>query len=269
MPHSRLAESQADRAATTIGHHNFKFFALQMTDYHAGFLHRLPWSQIPSVHALQTVVYLLFWVAFAVLLWRSLQARRPLEPFVPWLLACAPIIALVPLNASRAGELFLPMMALGGYGFFLLLNRLGTARGQRIAWTILALFILVPMVRFACEYYTVKYARSVASSFYPHMPLALASAERMAGPNLPIYFPEKILLNYIDVLFSDKIDPATFQHSGATWDNPNFGRFHFNEASLPSTPRPFVYIKADWMEPVCPQAQQLADFSELQVGMCR
>lgn len=268
MPSSRLKETTYELAARTPFRHNLKFFAVQMSDYHAGFLHRLPWSQIPGIHALQTVVYLLFWFALGVLLWRGVRARRPLEPFALWIVSGVVIYAVVPLNASRAIALFLPMMALGSYGFFILLNRLRTQRQQQAAWVILGLFLLVPMLRFSREYYTARYARSIQGSFYPHMPEALADAEHRAGGTLPIYMPTEILLNYMHVLFLDKVDPAYFQHSGATWKDPNFGNFYFNRRSLPAIPRPFIYIVNDYPKPFCAQPHALADFSELHVGLC-
>ena len=268
LPSSRLKETTLELGARTPLRHNIKFFALQMADYHVGFLHRLPWSQLPGIHALQTVVYLLFWFALGVLIWRSVRARRPLEPFAPWILSCGVICAIVPLNASRAGELFLPMMALGSYGFFLVLDRLRTLRQQQAAWAILALFVVIPMLRFSREYYTARYAHSIAGSFYPHMPEALADAEHRAGGSMPIYFPTEILLNYVDVLFLDKVDPVFFQHSGATWKNPNFRNFYFNRRSLRLVPHPFLYIVGDYPKPFCAQPHPLADFSELHVGLC-
>ena len=120
------------------------------------------YGQLASCHgglsAVQTVVYLLFWFALAMWLWRSIRARRPLKPFDP--------------------------------------------------------------------------------------------------------------SNYVDVLFIDKVDPVVFQHSGATWSNPNFGRFHFNETSLPAIAHPFVFIVNDRPDPFCERPQWISDFSELKVGIC-
>lgn len=277
LPRSRLNEAEADLNAHSILHHNARFFALQMSNEHLGVVHLWSWYQLPDVRSVQTVIYLLFGLGFAVLLFRTIAARRPMEPFVPWVLSCGYVVAAIPLNVSRAGILYLPLLALASYGFFFILGHLKTQVTRSLAWAVLTAFVIAPLLRFIPEYYGASYRQQLASSFYPHLPEAIVAAESIAGPRGPIYFSQDILLNYVDVLFYKRIDPSYFQHSGATWDHPDFGRFYFHRTSLQTIPHPFVYVVPDWQAahkyandpPICPHLEQMADLDELKVGICR
>ena len=269
LPHSRLSEAKADPlGASSVLSHNLKFFGYQLADNRANFTHLLPWYQLPDVHSVQTVTYLLAAATFALLLWRSLRARRPLEPFVPWMLCVLMLIKLIPLNTSRAGGFFLPILALAAFGFNFLLEHLHSRIAERVAYATLAVLVLVPMLRFSWEYYGPSYATQIATNFYPHMAPALAETHRLAGSTRPIYMSGFIPLAYVDVLYYEKIDPLVFQHSGATWNHPDFGQYHFAFGAPRTLPHPFVYLAPVPDQPICPAPQNTSAFGELQVGIC-
>jgi len=269
LPNSRLEEAHSDLQASSLLHHNIKFFAFQMPDNHANFSHLKPWYQLPDVHSTQTIIYLLAAGASLLLLWQSFRARRPTEPFVPWLLATVIIAASVPLNTSRAGVFYLPILALGAHGFIALVDRLHSRIQRQIACAALACFVLVPMAKFVREYYGPVYAAEIATDFTPDMPAALAQAHTLAGSTRAIYVSRWILLGFDDVLFDQRVNPRDYQHSGATWNHPDFGPYLFSWGTLSQSPHPFVFI-LPVPDPfiLCSNAQQVTHYPELQVGVC-
>ena len=276
LPRSRLEEATVELKASSVLHHNIKFFALRMPDNRHDFMQIWPWYQLPDVHSVQNVLFPLFLLGLGVAIWRGVRARRPVEPFVLLLLACAVVVEQVSLNTSRAGVFYLPILALASYGFFFLLERLRSPLARALAWAVLGCLTLGPMVHFVREYYGSRYAQEIAESFYPHMPEALAAAHRLAGPNRPIVMSRYILLNYVDVLFLERVDPVFFQHTGASWHDPDFGQFHFQlipgDLATPSS----VFIVPQWqlhrwmdIDRFCAHPEAVSRFDELTVGYCR
>ena len=179
------------------------------------------------------------------------------------------LLKSVPLNTSRFGSFYLPILALAAFGFNYLLERLPSRDACLAAYAILAFVVLAPMARFTHEYYGHRYAQAIPGDFNPNMPAALASAHRLAGSNLPIYMSEWIRLNYVDVLFYDKVDPVLFQHSGATWKNPDIGQYHFLFSDVATLPHPFVYlIPVPDYYALCSRPHDVQTLGELQVGIC-
>ena len=279
LPHTRLQEADESAAASSVLHHNLKFLLFQFSDNHRGYQTLQPWFSLRDVHSVQTVITLLALFAFCLLLWRSLRARRPVEPFVPWLLSCCIIFKMIPLNTSRATAMYLPILALGAFGFFFLLDRLPAAyplvsrlpglTPRTLACGLLLVLVLWPLPHFLREYDGDAYTAQVSADFLPHMPEALAKAHTLAGTELPIYLSEKIRINYVDVLYYDRVDPLYFQHSGATWNRPDFGQYRFQFGDIKSMHPPFVYILPfPDTDAICPSPRDTSHLVELQVGVC-
>jgi hypothetical protein len=226
------------------------------------------WFMIPGRLPIQMIVLLFAVLGLGIQLQSFVRSRRPREPFLPWLIACIPICLFVPLNISRGTALFLPFIALGAFGFVQVFSSIDKPAYRATLTLLCAAFFLLSTVRFMSFYYTRKYADEVRSTLYPELPSALLDVRQLAGPSMPIYITDEMLLNYVDVLFLTKTDPAVFQHSGATPEHPDFGQYRFKRDSFNHKLPPFAFIIKRDESPVCQSPTNLRTDNQFLIGIC-
>jgi 4-amino-4-deoxy-L-arabinose transferase-like glycosyltransferase len=262
LPITRLAQVGAETGSNAFLH-NLRFFSQGLDDHYFG-----NWFMIPGRLPIQMIVLLFAVLGLGIQLQSFVRSRRPREPFLPWLIACIPICLFVPLNISRGTALFLPFIALGAFGFVQVFSSIDKPAYRATLTLLCAAFFLLSTVRFMSFYYTRKYADEVRSTLYPELPSALLDVRQLAGPSMPIYITDEMLLNYVDVLFLTKTDPAVFQHSGATPEHPDFGQYRFKRDSFNHKLPPFAFIIKRDESPVCQSPTNLRTDNQFLIGIC-
>ena len=264
LPVTRLSEVGEETGACSVIGHNLHFFLAGLHDQDYGNLFMIP-GRLP----VQLIVLLFAVVGLGLQLRYLFQSRRLREPFLPWLMACIPVCFLIPLNISRAGALFLPVLALGTFGFVQVFASIRKPAYKLLLVGVCAAFFLFSTVRFTYFYYTYRYANEVREILYPELPSALHEVQQLAGSSMPIYITDKILLNYVDVLFLTRTDPVVFQHSGATVQDPDFGQYRFKRESFNHKLPPFAFLIKRDEPPVCAAPTDLHTDQQFLIGICR
>jgi 4-amino-4-deoxy-L-arabinose transferase-like glycosyltransferase len=262
LPTTRLAQVHAEAGSSPFIH-NLRFFCHWFSEPYFG-----NWFTIPGRAPIQIIVLIFAVGGLGLQIRRLLRSRRFSEPFLPWLIACIPICFVIPFNVSRAGALFLPLIALGAFGFVQVYGLIRKGAYRAVLVGICAAFFLLSTARFAYFYYTYRYADEVRSTLYPELPLALKDVRELAGPSMPIYITDTILLNYVDVLFLEKVDPVMFQHSGATPEHPDFGQYRFKRESFNHELPPFAFLIKQDESPVCAAPTNLRTEGQFVIGIC-
>lgn len=262
LPIARLDQAKAELAGDTALHHNLVFLRHGLSD-------NIAWFQVIQVHPLPKIVFGLAVLGIARECWRIAHRQYRTSPFLLWLIACAPLFVLFPLNISRAIAVYMPLIALAGSGFSVLYTAVRSRTYQIAVLGVLGLVLAFPTVRFVHDYFGSVYRNEISPTFYPELPEALQRAEAMDIPGGPIYVSDTILLNYVDVLFYLKVDPATFQRSGATWNRPDFDGFRFSRSSALQSGKPLVFILAHNEPPLCADATDTQQVGALKLGVCR
>jgi 4-amino-4-deoxy-L-arabinose transferase-like glycosyltransferase len=263
LPVTRLAQVGEETRKPIVTLFNIRFFLSGLNDHYFG-----NWFMIPGRLPIQLIVLLFAVVGLGLLVWHLTRSRRFSEPFLPWLIACVPLCFIVPLDISRARALFLPLIALGAFGFVRVYGSIRKPSYKIALAGIGAAFFLLSTVRFASFYYTHLYADEVRSSLYPELPSALNEVQQLAGPSMPIYITDDILLNYVDVLFLTKTDPRAFQHSGATYLHPDFGQYRFKRESFYHSAPPFAFLIKRDEPPVCVAPTNMKTDDQFLIGIC-
>jgi hypothetical protein len=262
LPITRLSQIQAETPGGGVLRHNLHFLR-------HGFLDNISWFQAPGFRPLPLCVLGLAVLGLVSLLYQGIKRRKFDDPFSAWLVATVPLFFLFPLNTSRANAIFAPILALAGVGGAILISK-GSLRSLRIGS--LCFFILLFMfdsLKFVHAYFGSTYATAVAPTLYPDLPTALDAAIRRGGGVKPIYVSEQISLNYIQVLFYTKVPPLEFQHSGATFNHPDFGVYRFSRESIERVRSPFIYLLAEGESPLCPPSKDRTQIGYFTVGECR
>lgn len=271
LPVSRLSQVREDLIAA-LGEHSVVIYNLKFVHHKLSpreLWRQPPPFQVPGIVPLPRIVLALALVGIAVQLLRIVRYRRIGEPFLPWLVACVPLLPVVVLNVSRAGPIYLPVVAMAGVGFSALFYAMRFTT-YRIAVALLcASLFAVPTYRFVRAYFGKQYATVAAPSFNPDLPAAMSDVQQRAEAGEPIYISEKIMLNYMQTLFYLKVDPTVFQHSGATYDDPDFGPYRFSRKSASRLQPPFVFLRSNKELPLCANATDVVERGPFKVGVCR
>jgi hypothetical protein len=176
IPITRLSQIQGEVVGQSPLHHNLHFLAHGLVD-------NIAWFQVPGIPPLPGIVLGLALLGIGFECWKVVRQRRLCEPFLPWLVACIPLLVLFPLNISRAIPLFVPLIALAGVGFAFLFSAL-SAPGYRVALTCgCAAALLVPTAKFVHAYFGGGYSAAIAPTFYPELPAAMEEVRRRSGGN--------------------------------------------------------------------------------------
>jgi 4-amino-4-deoxy-L-arabinose transferase-like glycosyltransferase len=250
--------------------HNLLFLRYGLADHFRWkWIDHYPWNQVNHIAPVPPIVLLLAVVGAVYLLITAVRKLQFSEPFLPSAIACVPLFFIMPMDMSRCSALYLPLIALGAASAGMLLARVKLRPYGLLLAAACLMLLAVPTARFVRRYYGPVYAGEIAPAFYPELPDAFARTLQVAGTSMPIYVSEDILLNYVDVLFLTRTDPSVFQHSGATWDHPDFGRYRFQQASLANTPRPFAFLLKDYEAPVCDAPADTERDGQFVIGICR
>jgi 4-amino-4-deoxy-L-arabinose transferase-like glycosyltransferase len=263
LPVTRLGEIAFESGKSALITYNLHFALTGFNDHFFG-----NWWMIPGRLPIQLIVLLFAIVGLGLQIRFLMRSRRFREPFLPWLIACIPTCFLIPLNISRAGAVFLPLIALGAYGFVQVYALIRKPSHKALLTGACAAFFLLSTIRFTYFYYTYRYADEVRSTLYPELPSALNQVQHLAGPTMPIYITDEILLNYVDVLFLTRTDPTFFQHSGATPQHPDFGRFRFKRESFNHKLPPFAFLIKRDEPPVCKAPTEMHTDEQFLLGIC-
>ncbi len=265
-----LAASRLDQARHDLGDRpliatNLRYLGHLFNDGRIG---QPPWYQLAAVHGVPPIVAALALLSVIALCIAFLRTHQFSDPFLAGLLAFAPLVFIIPLNSSRAGFVFLPILALAAAGSWFIWEQLHSKSMRFIFSCTLAMFLFSSMVRFSLEYYSHVYAAELATTFWPSMPEALADVQAKAGTSMPIYVSDNVALNYVDVLFMDRIDPILFQHSGATWKDPDFANFRFSRSEVASIPKPFAFLLTAPDADICLEVNSPRTFGNIRTGIC-
>jgi 4-amino-4-deoxy-L-arabinose transferase-like glycosyltransferase len=262
LPVTRLSEARREDLDHSNLVHNLLFFRHGLSDGR-------PWNTPFGIPIVPYIVLLFAFVGIACLLVQIVRTRRFREPFLLCVVSCLPIFLLMPVDVSRTSALYIPFLAMAAVGTYAVLTN-AQIRPFRLALAAVCVaFFFVSMVRFARVYYGPEYAEQINNWNYPELPEAFAKTLQTAGPNMPVYITDRVLLNNVDVLFMTKTDPALYQHSHATYDHTDFGRYRFTRATLAETPRPFAYLIKDWEKPVCDAPIDTQKDGQFDIGICR
>jgi 4-amino-4-deoxy-L-arabinose transferase-like glycosyltransferase len=264
LPITRL--NQINTAPGAVKH---SAFVLNLRFVAHGLSDGQPWSQVPGIFPVQAIVLVLAAAAIVYLVRDVVRERRLREPFLPMLLACVPMLFLFPVSISRGIAIFLPVIALGGVGAARLLEVLRQSSYRTAIAGVCAILFLIPGVRFVHAYYGATYATEIATDFNAGFPEALDQVQRLAGPTQTIYVSQYILLNYMSTLFYTRTDPAVFQHSGATYTHPDFGRYRFSRDSVVGTQAPYAFLLKGSETPVCDKPADMKKVGQFTIGECR
>jgi hypothetical protein len=266
LPITRLAQVTPEKLEPTIIGHNLAFF-------HRGLVDDTNWFQIPGCPPIQTIVFYMAVIGLLIQLFFVVRLRRFQEPFLPWLLACVPACFLIPFNISRGIALFIPLLGLAAPTTVGVITGVcATYKKPVVRWLVIAVFavlFLAPTLKFIHYYYWTRYSAMIESTFLPEMPEALKDVQQMAGPSMPIFVTDKVAIAHVQVLFLDDIPPAVFQHSGATWDHPDFGRFRFSRETLAASPLPYAFLIRAKEPAVCAAPAETKVVGQFLIGVCR
>jgi hypothetical protein len=242
-----------------------------------GLRDNFPSNSVPGFLPVQWIVLALAVLGISYQIVRLVREQQPSEPFLPWLLASLPVFLITGVNINEANSLFMinegnslfmPLLAMAGFGGIVLLGAI-RARWYRITTALLVSGVfLLSSARFLHAYFGPAYERRIALAFYSYLPSAMAEIERRAAPNSSVYISEDIVLNTTQTVFYMKVDPSTFQHSGATYSHPDFGPYKFSRATASQAPTPIVFLLSKGEQPLCQNPTNTQQIGEFTVGEC-
>jgi 4-amino-4-deoxy-L-arabinose transferase-like glycosyltransferase len=261
LPVTRLEQIHQENSKQSLSVHNINFLRHGLAD-------GMPWNQVADVFPIPLIVLLLALAGAVYLLAQIFKTRRLREPFLPYALACLPLFFVMPMDMSRTTALYIPILglaAIGGYMVFMTTS----FRRYRVALAAIGVLLLFAQLpRFLRRYYGPISASNLAQSMNPELPGALAKALKTAGPTMPVYVTDDILLNYVDILFLTRTDPVVFQNSGAAYNHPEFGRYRFSRSTLRDTSRPMAYLIKNWEPSVCDAPVDTQKEGQFEIGIC-
>jgi hypothetical protein len=261
LPVTRLSEVLTETRGVSPLHFNLVYFLRGMSP-------NSEWFTVPGLGPLPLVVLWLALLGAALQVWRTFRSRRIDDPFFAWLLACIPLLPMVPLNPSRGEALCIPIMAMAAVGFARLFEAKPQPVYRGVVAGVLLLLLAAPTGRFIHRYFGRVYVDAVRPSFYPELPAAMREVQQRMGPGTGVYISDQITMNYLQTLFYMRIDPKVFQASGATYDHPDFGPYRFSRETAKNMQEPFVFLLTKKDQPVCGNASDTMVEGPFVVGLC-
>jgi 4-amino-4-deoxy-L-arabinose transferase-like glycosyltransferase len=262
LPVSRLSEARSEDLHHSTFAHNVLFLRHGLSD-------SFPWNSTFGIPIFPYITLLLAFAGIAYLLVQIVRTRRLQEPFLLCVLSCVPIFFLMPVDVSRMCALYLPLLAMAAVGAHAAFTTAQLRRYRVAIAAVCLIFFAVSIGHFFRSYYGSEYAGELSNWNYPELPDTLAKTLKTAGPAMPVYITDRILLNNVQVLFLTNTDPAVYQRSGATYDHKDFGRYRFTRSTLVAGPRPFAYLIKNWEPPVCDAPVDTSADGQFLIGVCR
>lgn len=238
----------------------------------AGLRDDLVWNNLPDVAPLPGGLLLaaLVGLALVMLEWRRGEGR---DPFAAWLLSCVPLLAVVPVNVTRANALYLPLIALAARAIVAvdgaLPGRLRTAgRVAAVVWLALG------TIHFAAHYFR-AFPRLGAVAFNRELGRAVTTAVAGARAGETVYVTEAVPLNYVYFLFYARVPPAEFQANavyharpGRGYEVERLGRACFLRERL-KLAEPVVSVLRATEDSLCPEPEVLFKDKWWRVDRCQ
>ncbi|MEV6301426.1 glycosyltransferase family 39 protein [Actinoplanes sp. NPDC051861] len=235
LPGSRVSEINTDGMIVE----NLRFFLY-------GFDDGMPWNVLSPYLPLGLVVIPLAAVGllFAV--------RRRAWPIVIWAAAALPMVFLIQLNVNRFNVIFLPLIMLAAIGMDDLARSMRGARAGTAVITALLSVALIYNTVFVVDYIR-GYNDTVRVDFSDGIGGALRVAARNAEPGEPVYVSEVVPLNYLYVLFHQRVDPRDFREQSEYYisEKTYFVRnvkqyyFHASDPALLAAPTYVAMFRED------------------------
>jgi 4-amino-4-deoxy-L-arabinose transferase-like glycosyltransferase len=236
-----------------------------------GFNDELVWNSPPYFLPLFLISFPFLGIGLVLLIQALKQGEVNL--FLLWLCATMPLIFLVRLNVNRANALFIPIIVISVIGFEAMRQAISEPFLKRVLFRVVAGWIGLNTILFAGSYFS-AYGAQAGTKFQAGLAQSLETAQSIAKPTEPIFVTETIPLNYIYVLFWQKVNPKTFQQQAdyrvekGIYAVHRFDRYYFDLPTLrQDSPPSFVYLQRTNEKALCLEAPVLRT-REWSVGRC-
>jgi 4-amino-4-deoxy-L-arabinose transferase-like glycosyltransferase len=236
-----------------------------------GFNDELVWNTSPYFLPLFLISFPFLGIGLVLLIQSFKQGEGNL--FLLWLCATIPLIFLVRLNVNRANALFIPIIVISVIGFEAVRQAISEPFLRRVLFRVVVGWLGLNTILFAGSYFS-AYGEQSGYKFQADLAQSLETAQAMAKPTEPIFVTETIPLNYIYVLFWQKVNPKIFQLQAnyrvekGIYAVHQFDRYYFDLPTLLQvSPSSFVYIQRVNEKPLCLEAPTLRT-SAWSVGRC-
>lgn len=264
LPESRLEQTNTGLTLRNVGHLiriNARFIAKGLTD-------DLAWNHVRGITTLPALALILALYGAYVELRGVVRERKKPSDFLLWAAACIPLLLIIQVNTNRINAIYLPLVALAGFGCSRMLDIpfVQRRRGAFVAVVLGAFFAVSAL--FVTRYFSPQYAATIADNFNPGLSAALKRAESQERPDRPVLITDNLALNYVQTLFYLKVDPERFQRSGATWKHPDFGQFHFEPQSSERLTRPYTFLVRESDRPPCKSRRHVSHINHFIIGEC-
>lgn len=195
-----------------------------LTLFLRGFNDGLPWN---SVGSHQNVSILLIFLALGTAVVEL--RRRQASTFTLWLIACLPLIVLIPLNTNRANVFIVPIIALAAKSAVELYRTAGRAKWRQ-AVLITSVFLLSVQTAWAITaYFSSDHQDRLAYAFLEGLVPAIKA---LPPGSEPVIIDPEVPLPYISVLYAEHTANSDFYPVNSI-DRMKINRWTFAPVSLP------------------------------------
>lgn len=168
---------------------------------------------------------------------RKLVQRKEISPFFVWFVASIPLIFTVPLNLNRGNSFLLPIVGITALGAVAILEKIKNKGIQNVFLAVIVAISSLYTAFFYSDYIT-NYPQKAEKPFAVGLEENLKIAETVANDSERIYVTTDVPLNYIFVLFYNKVHPEDFRiNSSITYTNndirvENYRNWYFDQESV-------------------------------------
>ena len=187
----------------------------------SGYNDGLIWNTYPPFLPLFLLPLPFLLIGLLTLAFRPVAMFRNL--YFLWLVACIPLLLMIEINVNRGNALFLPVIAVSAFGLRSVIRWISNPSIRKAATLAAALWIVTGTLIFAVRFFQ-DYPAQAATSFRADLSTALEAANENAQENEPILVTDSIPLDYVNVLYLQKISPRIF-HKTVTYSVDEAGLY--------------------------------------------
>ncbi|MDB5183467.1 MAG: hypothetical protein JWO07_148 [Candidatus Saccharibacteria bacterium] len=241
-------------------HENAKFVA-------SGFDDGLAWNSVPGYKLFTPLMIVISGIGICYRLYIAYRSKgREVSPFLLWVIACIPLFLTIPLNINRSNALYLPLIVCLADGILVIARLFHRRLLSTVFIAVAAICVLVINIHALTVYFSPTYAEATSDNFNPTFSSALAKAHDRSAAG-PLYVTDSLSLNYMQVLWYQKINPVEFQHSGSSFDHQQFENYYFSTASIPRG-HDYTFLVRDNEATPCKTPQHVEHLQDWKIGQC-
>lgn len=240
---------------------NIKFLTHALQDH-------TTWSQVKLSPPIPLTVLAMAAIGILLTVSRAIRSRRIPNPLVLWLVAALPVFLIVPVQINEAINVYAPLLALAGAGAVALWYKLRRVRLRPLVVTVLWCLFALESGWFLTSYFGKRYAARSAPDFHPEMKEVLARLQSIAHPEDSVFVCNLLRLNYVYVLYYNRIDPKQFQNAHVTYANPDFDQYVFTRKRLAQRSGPVTYAIYRVETPICENPSEVKVIGMFETGRC-